>query len=244
MMTRGRRIPWKKVLVLGGMLFLPALLFYFFLFNTTAHIHRLPFYGPHGYGEIREPGKRPRIDTLFYELPAWELQKVEGGYMGSSDLAGRIFVAHYLPNPVKDIPDEVVYMALDVLKSDSLVRFVSMGEEQAAAWRRPTAFSPQFSGLESRWWYAQNRDTGWGSAQVHAYLFPEKGLPNPVPDPMCLVLVDKEARIRGYYSPLLAKDAKRLKEDIAHLNREYAYHFRTHRFYKFDDKLERNPNKP
>ena len=69
MKTKSQGIPWKKIWVLGGMLFLPAVLFYFFLFNTTAHIHRLPFYGPHGYGEIREPGKRPRTDTLYYELP-------------------------------------------------------------------------------------------------------------------------------------------------------------------------------
>jgi hypothetical protein len=59
-----------------------------------------------------------------------------------------------------------------------------------------------------------------------------------------MVLVDKEGRLRGFYNPLLAKDAKRLKEDIAHLNREYAYNFRTHRFYKFDDKLERNTQNP
>jgi hypothetical protein len=244
MKTKSQRIPWRKVLVLGGMLFLPAVLFYFFLFNTTAHIHRLPFYGPHGYGEIREPGQRPRTDTLFYELPAWELQNIEGKKTGSKELLGSIFVAHYLPNQVKDIPDEVVYMALDVLKNDSLVRFVSMGEDQIGHWRRPRQFSSQFISLESRWWYAHDLDSGLGSAKVHAYLFPPKGLPDPVPDPMCLVLVDKEARIRGYYNPLLAKDAKRLKEDIAHLNREYAYNFRTHRFYKFDDKLERNPHKP
>jgi len=244
MKTKGQRIPWRKVLVLGGMLFLPGILFYFFLFNTTAHIHRLPFYGPHGYGEIREAGQRPRTDTLFYEIPEWELQNESGELFGSGELKGGIFVVHYLPSPVKNIPDEVVYVALDVLKNDSLVRFVSLGEDQVGAWRRPKDFSAQFADLESRWVYAHNRDSGLSSAEVHAYLFPQKGLPNPVPDPMCLVLVDKEARIRGYYNPLLAKDAKRLKEDIAHLNREYAYHFKTHRFYKFDDKLERKPNKP
>lgn len=244
MITKSQGTPWKKILVLGGMLFLPALLFYFFLFNTVAHIHRLPFYGPHGYGEIREPGKRPRTDTLYYELPSWELQSLNGQAIGSANLSGNLYVAHYLPAVVKDIPDEVVYMALEVLKNDSLVRFVSLGEAQAGTWRKPVEFSPQFAGLESRWWYATDRDSSFGSSQVHAYLFPSRGLPNPIPDPMCLVLVDKEGRIRGYYSPLLAKDAKRLKEDIAHLNREYAYNFRTHRFYKFDDKLERNSPKP
>jgi hypothetical protein len=244
MKTKSQGILWKKIWVLGGMLFLPAVLFYFFLFNTTAHIHRLPFYGPHGYGEIREPGKRPRTDTLYYELPAWQLRGIDGKSIGSADLSGNIYVAHFLPFPVKDIPDEVVYMALDVLKNDSLVGFVSLGEEQAKSWSRPTDFSPQFAGLESRWRYSTDLDSSFGSADVHAYLFPSTGLPNPVPDPMCLVLVDKEGRIRGYYSPLLAKDAKRLKEDIAHLNREYAFHFRTHRFYKFDDKLERGPQKP
>lgn len=239
-----RRLPWAKIAILGGMLFLPAVLFYFFLFNTVAHIHRLPFYGPHGFGEIREAGKRPRTDTIYYELKQWELNADSGQRFGSANLSGSIYVAHFLPKVVQDIPDEIVYAALDVLNNDSLVQFVSLGEGLEQSWSRPVDFSSRFSSLQHRWHYLCDVDSVQTAFSVHQSLFPSAGLPNPKPDPMCMVLVDKEGRLRGFYNPLLAKDAKRLKEDIAHLNREYAYNFRTHRFYKFDDKLERNTQNP
>lgn len=118
----GKRKSLKQPLVLVGLLFLPALLFYFFLFNTTAHINRLPFYGPHGFGEIKEPGKRPRTDTILYEVAPQAYLTALGELDSLQSSDGIIRVIHLLPEAMfgaeKPIPDQIVYAAREILSND------------------------------------------------------------------------------------------------------------------------------
>ncbi len=241
----GKRNSLKQPLVLVGLLFLPALLFYFFLFNTTAHINRLPFYGPHGYGVIKVPGKRPRTDTILYEVAPQAYLKETGATDSLQFLDGKIRVIHLLPQAMyaaeKPIPDQIVYAAREILSNDGQVQFISLFEAlPPEPLPQPSSFSASFDSLANRWQYRFVRDAQQKEQWMNA-LLPDSNMPPQRPDPQSLVLVDKERRLRGFYNPLLVKDIKHLKEDIGHLNREYAYNFASHKYYKFDDKLTRNP---
>ncbi len=241
----GKRNSLKQPLVLVGLLFLPALLFYFFLFNTTAHINRLPFYGPHGYGEIKVPGKRPKTDTILYEMAPQAYLNETGANDSLQFSDGKIRVIHFLPKAIyaaeKPIPDQIVYAAREILSTDNQVLFISLFEAlPPEALPQPSGFSDSFDSLANRWNYRFVRDSLEQEQWMKA-LLPDSNMPQQRPDPQSLVLVDKERRLRGFYNPLLVKDIKHLKEDIGHLNREYAYNFASHKYYKFDDKPTRNP---
>ncbi len=235
----------KKVALVVGLLFVPSLLFYLFLFTGVHRVKRLPFFGPRNITEVKFRGKTIQ-DTLFYEIPAFRIQLQEGDTLSHMGMEGQIWVAHYLPmQPLaesgKSIPKEIVYAALQALKADSGVKFLSLFQHaDTLTLPAPESFSDGFIGLGRRWLYGVGPSDSL-DVLGQEFLFPEWTFTSPPPDPLSLVLIDKERRIRGYYNPLKAADMNRMKEDVVVLRREYTRDFRTHRHFDYNKKLEQRP---
>lgn len=235
----------RKVALVVGLLFVPSLLFYLFLFTGVHRVKRLPFFGPRDITEVTFRGKT-LMDTLYYEIPAFRIQLPQGDTLSHLGMEGQLWVAHYLPmgslaESGKSIPKEIVYAALQALKADSGVRFLSLFQAgDSLELPAPRSFSEGFEGLSHRWVYGIGPSDTLGLLGQQ-YLFPEWTFTSAPPDPLSLVLIDKERRIRGYYNPLKAADVNRMKEDVVVLRREYTRDFRTHRHFDYNKKLEQRP---
>jgi len=229
----------QKVLILVGLLFIPSLMFYFFLLTGVHRVSRLPFYGPRTQVEKVERGKQI-IDTLYYEVPAFTLPTAyHGDAFSSEELSGSIWIAHVIPGVALNsedftFPTQIVYAAKEVLTALPDAWFISIvtGMERAANWPKPGTYTPTLKPSEHKWVYAFISDSVWEAGHT---FFP--AIDNPK-DPQSLVLLDKEGRIRGYYNPLKAGDIKNLVEDLGHLRLEYSLDFKTHRFFDYNKKLE------
>lgn len=237
----------KKAFVLAGLLFFPSLLFYLFLFTGTHRVKRLPFYGPR---EIIQQEFRGKIieDTTYYEIPAFNWNLHNGDTMGHLSLEGKIWITHYLPIDTLQsagvfIPKTIIYAAKEALLADSSILFITQfrGYIPGTEVPKPESYTPAFMGNSHRWLFVTGPDS-IVEQTGQAYIFPEWTFQSAPPDPLSLVLIDKERRIRGYYNPLKAADISRMKEDIGMLIREYSLDYRTHRHFDYNPKLEkRNP---
>jgi hypothetical protein len=229
----------QKVLILVGLLFIPSLMFYFFLLTGVHRVSRLPFYGPKTEIEKTERGKQV-IDTLYYEIEPFILNTAfHGKDFSSETFNGYIWIAHVIPlqalNTEKlTFPPQIVYAAKEVLNAQADIRFLSVitGINELIDLPKPGSYTPVLKAVEEQWTYGLVGDEEWN---YHSSFFPET---ENVKDPQSLVLLDKEGRIRGYYNPLKAGDIKNLVEDLTHLKLEYSLDYKTHRFFDYNKKLE------
>jgi len=230
---------WKKIIVIAGLLVMPTLIFYFFVFNGVHHLARLPFYGPRKV-EPKEYRGKTIMDTVYHEIPPFMLVRSDSTLLDSRKLDGQIYVAHFLDFAQLDkIPDEVIYIAADVLQDFPEVYFVTHFEHyQGQELPPPSSFTSKLAGKDTSWIYVTGPQPTLDSLRTYGYFAEDNDL-KVQKDPYSLVLIDKEKRIRGYYNPILAADSKRVKDEISYLKREYELNFRTHRYYKYDDKIEK-----
>lgn len=229
---------WLKVSVLVGLLFMPALIFYVFVFLGDHKANRLPFYGPHKVVEKRFHGRMIK-DTLYHEIPAFQLLKPDSTILDGKKLDGHIYVAHFLNFEVLDsIPKEVIFVAADVLTEHPDIYFLTQIEHYSGEILPiPSTFTKKLEGKDSSWIYTIGPQVQLDFLRTKGYFIEDPDLKQPK-DPYSLVLIDKEKRIRGYYNPILAADVKSLKDEIAYLKKEYLLDYKTHRYFKYNEKIE------
>jgi protein SCO1 len=227
-----------KFLVLSALLILPTIIFYLFVYTGVHHVSRLPFYGPIQVVEKVERG-RTIVDTVFHQLPDFIVTTSEGIAFDGSTLEGKIHIANFLNYQlVKKIPVQLVFAASEVTSTFpevTMLTFVQNLHEDTLP--RPSTITQRLNGKDSIWLYMVGPDSTLQSLHSRAY-FTNSEENQPGIDPYSLVLVDRERRIRGYYNPTVAKEVKHLLEDIDHLRKEYSLYYKTHRHFKFDQKLE------
>lgn len=237
------RDQWKKVGLLVALLVLPTLIFYFFVYNGVHHVARLPFYGPRHMVQREYRGKMI-MDTLYHEIRPFILLRPDSTPFDGRRLDGKIYVANFLDYSKLDtIPKEVVYVAAEVLDRFPEVYFVTHFEHyQGQTLPQPSSFTKKLEGKDSSWVYLIGPQNWLDSLRQTGYFVEDPDL-KWQKDPFSLVLVDKEKRIRGYYNPILAKDSKRIVEEIEYLKKEYKLDYRTHRYFEYDEKVEQKRNK-
>jgi protein SCO1/2 len=225
-----------KYSVVFGLLAVPSVLFYVFVYTGVHHVSRLKFYGPKKIVEKSYRGKMIK-DTLYHEVGIYTAPAHNKKDFNSSTFDGQIYIAHFIDaKEIKNIPKEIVYAFSEALPEHPDIKALTHiihGENMD--WSRPSSFTKKLAPVDSLWTYLFLNDS---SAFIRDFYFPE----NEKTDRYSIVLIDKEKRIRGYYNPILAADIKRLKQEISYLKREYELNFKTHRYFKYDDKIEQKRN--
>lgn len=237
-MEKKKNKSWVKFTAIFGLLALPTIIFYFFVWTGVHHVSRLPFYGPRKIVDKEYHGKTIK-DTLFHEVPAFTLLKTDSSRLDGKTLDGTIYVANFLDfGQLDTIPKEVIYVAAEVLTHFPEVHIVTHFEHyRGQPLPLPSSFTAKLAGKDTSWIYVTGPQPTIDSLRTYGYFAEDADL-KVQKDPYSLVLVDKEKRVRGYYNPILVKDVNRIKDEIAYLKREYELNFRTHRHYKYDDKIE------
>ncbi|MCX7744726.1 MAG: hypothetical protein N2167_09215 [Flavobacteriales bacterium] len=228
--------PILKFSVIIGLLALPTLIFYLFVFTGVHHVSRLPFFGPRKVIEKTERGKLVK-DTVYHEVAPYEAILPDSSLFQISSTNGIIYLTHFLDFSVLDqIPKEITYMISEALVEHPDIQAIThIYNYQGEPLPKPSEITSKLTGKDNVWHYILIHDSIISFIQQQ-YFFTEE-YENPQ-DPFSLVMVDKEKRIRGYYNPILAADVKRLKQEISYLKREYELNFKTHRYFKYNEKIE------
>lgn len=225
-----------KFSVIIGLLVFPTLIFYFFVYTGVHHVSRLPFYGPHKIVKKKERGRIVN-DTVYYEISGYTALSYDSTSFSISSTDGIIYIAHFLDFSVLDkIPKEIIFIISDVLADHSDIQVIThINHYQGEPLPKPSEITPKLAGKDSVWHYLLIDDS---VSFVIQHLYFSTGDGEIPQDPFSLVMVDKEKRIRGYYNPVLAADVKRLKQELSYLKREYELNFKTHRYFKYNEKIE------
>ncbi len=228
--------PLIKFSVIIGLLALPTLIFYLFVYTGVHHVSRLPFYGPKKIVEKTERGKLVK-DTVYHEVSPYTGFFPDSTSYHISSTDGIIYITHFLDFSVLDaIPKEAIYVISEALAEHSDIQVIThIYNYQGEPLPKPSEITTKLAGKDSAWHYLLINDSLYSTIQQHYFATGEGETPQ---DPFSLVLVDKEKRVRGYYNPVLAADVKRLKQEISYLKREYELNFKTHRYFKYNEKIE------
>jgi protein SCO1/2 len=228
--------PILKFSVIIGLLAVPTLIFYLFVFTGVHHVSRLPFYGPRQIVEKTERWKLVK-DTVYHEVVNYEAILPDSSLFQISSTNGIIYLTHFLDFSVLDgIPKEATYMISEALVEHPDIQAIThIYNYQGEPLPKPSAITSKLAGKDSVWHYVLIPDSLTSYIQQQYFATGENETPQ---DPFSLVMVDKEKRVRGYYNPVLAADVKRLKQEISYLKREYELNFKTHRYFKYNEKIE------
>ncbi len=205
----------KKGILLLLILVLPTAAY--LILTTGKHKFRdLPYFGN------KVPGVAPG-DTIYHEIPPFELTDQDGKPYGSKDLEGKIYVANFFFTTCPSICKEMQTLMKKVHDEDDferlqdfrLVSFTVDPERDTPEKLR--AFREQVHATPGRWQFLTGE-------KEKIYDLALKGfLANAMQDSLApggflhsdlLVLVDREKHIRGIYQGTDLRDVKRLIDEI------------------------------
>ena len=199
---------------------LPGFLYYLLTVKGKNRYMPLPFYGPKHLAKTSHKIHGKVIpDTVYHKLPDFKLIDQDGNIITNKDFDDRIFVASFFythcPTVCSAINKNINALLSDYVKN-KMICFVSITvdpQRDSAAVLKEYSKRYHPPGIK---WYFLTGDT------TTIYPLARKGfLVNAVKvdsDDFIysdkLILIDKEKRIRGYYSGTSAKDITKLNDEI------------------------------
>ncbi len=237
-MSDSKRKKIFKFSVLLGLLALPTVLFYFFIYTGVHKVSRLPFYGPITIVDTTIKGKQVK-DTVYFEIPSVQLLKTDSTPFNPLQMERRIYIAHFLDfSKLDSIPNQIIYCASQILGQHKDIYFITYLEHyKGQSIPPPSAYTPLLAGKDTSWLYVIVPDEKLDSIKKNGYFVYDPDV-KEAPDPYSIVLVDKERRMRGYYNPTIASDIKKSNGELTYLKKEYILNYRTHRYYEYDTRVE------
>jgi len=210
----------KKIIVLVMILALPGFLYYLLTAQGKNRYKPLPFFGPKTLSGTSHKFHDEVIpDTTYHKLPDFKLIDQSGATVTSKSFDNKIFVASFFythcPSVCNTINKNVNALLSDYVKNN-MVCFASITvdpERDSVAVLKK--YAQQYNPPGIKWLFLT------GDTSV-IYPLARKGfLVNAVKvtnDDFIysdkLILIDKEKRIRGYYSGTSANDITKLNDEI------------------------------
>jgi protein SCO1/2 len=210
----------KKIIILVMILALPGFLYYLLTAEGKNRYKPLPFFGPKQLAKTSHKVHGQVIpDTIYHQLPDFKLVDQNGAAVTSKSFDDKIFVASFFythcPTVCNTINKNVNALLSDYAKNN-MVCFASITvdpERDSVAVLKN--YSKQYNPPGIKWLFL----TGDTSS---IYPLARKGfLVNAVKvnnDDFIysdkLILIDKEKRIRGYYSGTSTNDITKLNDEI------------------------------
>lgn len=210
----------KKILTLVVILFFPAFIYIYFALGIPK-VMRAPIYGPRHTVEITDPDGTKKIDTAYYSIPAFS-SLTSGGLAFESQkrLDGRSYVAIFVP------PDSIrsmfTILAQDIKlnrASYNYARFIFFLQTDTSGnvpVNAPDLAHDLLLGTDTAFTLFVTPEK-FDTLQMQYFIHDPASKSDPWTSKTDAVLVDRLARIRGYYNIHSAADVKRMKEDVNHI---------------------------
>jgi protein SCO1/2 len=210
----------KKILILVVILALPGFLYYLLNAKGKNRYKPLPVYGPKQVAKTGHKVKGKYIpDTIYHQLPNFELTDQNGRAVSMADLDSNIVIANFFYtncNGVCETTGSNLKALSDNYKKNKLISFVSItvdpARDSVSALKK---YAERYNSTNVKWLFLTG-DTatiyplarnGFLVNAVNAgggnFIYSDK-----------LILIDKKKRIRGYYSGATAAEITRLNDEI------------------------------
>ncbi|EJF08634.1 MULTISPECIES: SCO family protein [Pontibacter] len=216
----------SKALILGILLLVPLLIF-IFIGSFGEHHYTLPKYFPQvtATGEVQRDAKG---DTLFNQVPAFQLTSQQGQAISQKDLDGHIYVADFFfatcPDICKAMSSQMVRVqeAFQDEEQVKLVSFTVNPEYDTPEVLRE--YGERYGADPGKWYFLTgDRDKIYTLAQKGFYLpvMKVEGQQDFIHSEK-FMLVDKDRYVRGIYDGTDKEDVDRLIIEIKVLLDEYS----------------------
>lgn len=210
-----------KILVVASILLLPSLA-YLIISKGKNDYERLEIFGP------REPGKEPG-DTTYHSVPPFTFTDHYGQAFGSKDLEGKLFVVEFFFATCKTICPKMTMQMKRVqqaYKDDPEINLVSFTVNPAADTVPVlSTYAQKHGAMKGKWSFLTgDKKEIYDLARYgfFATTLEGDGGPHDFIHTDQLILVDKDMRIRGFYSGTDYEEVNKLIDEIKVLKWEYA----------------------
>lgn len=210
----------KKILILVMILALPGFLYYLLTAEGKNRYHALPFFGPKVLAKTTHKVKGKVIpDTIYHKLPDFKLYDQNGNVVTSKSLDDKIFVASFFythcPSVCTTINDNVNALLSDYAKNN-MVCFASITvDPQRDSVSVLKKYSQKYNPPGIKWLFLTGDTSTIYPLARKGFLVNATKIGN---DDFIysdkLILIDREKRIRGYYSGTSDKDITKLNDEI------------------------------
>mgnify|MGYP001029519171 FL=1 len=212
----------KQLIILAAILILPSLLY---VISTTGkhNFVLLPFYGPKELHPT-EKVKSGAPDTMYYKIPSFEFEDVEGGAINPTSLDSQILVFSFFCTDCtpegKRVAEQMASVQAAVEKGGdvTLVSFTVDPENDNS--QKLQALGEGFNRNENIWKLISAPKTEVYNFAVDGLLIGEEDsirYKDGLLQSNTIVLVDHNGHIRGYFDGIQYTETKELKDAIQQL---------------------------
>lgn len=219
----------KKVLVLGTLLLVPILL-YFFLRIFGANHYALRTY----YPVLDEDTEEPIIqngDTVFQKIPDFKLISQAGRTVTQQDLNNSVYVANFFFASCRDVCKKMTTQLTRVQEAFPNNPEVKLVSHTVDPERDTVATLKQYAEMyganQKQWYFLTGPKPEIYKLAQEGYKLTAMQAPSITPDFIHsekLILVDKQKHVRGIYDGTSSEDVDRLIVEIKVLLQEPAQH--------------------
>jgi len=159
---------------------------------------------------------------VLAQLPDFRLVERSGQKLGLSDLKGKVWIADFIftrcPGPCPRMSSRMASLERD-LRSEAGLRLVSISVDPEFDTQEVlTKYAAQYQAEEGRWFFLTGDKTAIHHLAKFGFLV--GGVDDVTLHTTRFVLVDRQGRVRGYYSSSDEEDLRKLGNDAKALLRE------------------------
>jgi protein SCO1/2 len=193
----------------------------------------LPYFGPRQAHDTTDTKGRPKVDTAYYKVPAFEFTNQDGKPYGTTNLDGKVYVANFIATTNTDTTKKMSVLMQEVqkkIKGDYRIkaedfRIISFSANpEADSLPALKTYSKRLMADSMLWNFVTGNKADINTLATKGYLLNNKqDLTVPSSTLICgkFVLVDKERHIRGIYDGTNIEQVNRMVEDIKVLFANY-----------------------
>ena len=216
-----------KILVVLGILFLPAISYYL-ISSGKNNYRKLEIFGPKEIPNSHEVDGKITGDTIYHTIPAFSFTDQYGNPFSDKLLDNHIYVAEFFFTSCKTICPRMNRELESVqfkFKNDSTLKIVSFSvDPERDSVPVLAAYASGYHATRDKWYFVTGEKqkiydlarNGFFLAAVQDTRSPEEFNHSEQ-----LVLVDRDKRIRGYYDGTDDMEVSRLMDEIQVLEWEY-----------------------
>lgn len=216
----------RKQIIVLLVLLLPSLL-YVFLTTGKHNFIRVAYYGPKETVKKIVDGKE-QIDTIYHSIPPFRFVNQDGDTITQEQYKGKIYVADFFFTTCQSICPKMAANLMTVQTKfkdyDSvaiLSHTVNPEIDTVAVLKR---YSEMVHANTKRWNFVTGKRSDIYNLAIKGYLLPvaeDEAAEGGFLHSEQLVLVDKDAHIRGFYDGTSIVEINKLNDDIKTLMAEY-----------------------
>jgi len=209
----------KGFWIATGLLVVPVVIFY--MLSAGSHnFTTLPI-----YGERIPPDGNTQKDTIYYQIPNFEVTDQTGKQLNLQSFDDKIFVANFFFASCEDVCPTMnrrLAKIYEKYKEFAEIHFLSFTVDPMNDSVSVLAEYAKHYNADAKIWHFAKANSNEDIFKIgQGFLLPVSKEDKTIDHSQQLIIIDKEKRIRGVYDSFSDVELKRLEEDLKVLLYEY-----------------------